>query len=220
MARAVSCAVIMGRSAGVFPAAMLAFAVACYAPAYAPDQPCGEDGQCPSDLRCDPATLTCVEDLAPAVELASIDAGWRHGCGIAPDGALYCWGDHVRGALGVGQIEAPLEVPTRVVGDPGWQSVSVGDTATCAIRTDGSLWCWGSSLTTGFPDDEWEPARVDDRTWTAVSAGAGGFCGITDGEVWCRWNDVTTLVRQDAPGVTFSSVAVAGNRACAIAASG
>ena len=40
-----------------------------------------------------------------------------------------------RGELGV--------VPTKLEGE--WTQISTGDAATCGIRVDGTLWCWGTN---------------------------------------------------------------------------
>jgi alpha-tubulin suppressor-like RCC1 family protein len=48
--------------------------------------------------------------------------------------------------------------------DDGWQSVALGESFTCAVRSGGALYCWGlnayGQLGRGGTDDAWEPARV------------------------------------------------------------
>jgi len=79
--------------------------------------------------------------------LASPDGGWTwiaagkdHTCGIR-DHAVYCWGANGNGQSGPdrGTTSAPTEVPV-----PGEAArVFAGDTASCAITTDGRAFCWG-----------------------------------------------------------------------------
>jgi hypothetical protein len=44
----------------------------------------------------------------------TITTGYRHTCGIALDGALYCWGHNDDGQIGNGAVGAPVLVPARV----------------------------------------------------------------------------------------------------------
>ena len=76
----------------------------------------------------------------------SVAVGAGHTCAIALDHSLWCWGDNARGELGDGSTELVRPVPTRVGDQRGWQSLAVGDYDTCAIRSDGSLWCWGDNM--------------------------------------------------------------------------
>ena len=39
-------------------------------------------------------------------------------------------------------LERPAEIPAPA---GTWRVVSAGDRHTCGIRTDGTLWCWGSN---------------------------------------------------------------------------
>ena len=55
--------------------------------------------------------------------------------------------------------------------------------ASCGIRTDGTIACWGHLLDV---EDETARSSVPDGTYTAVSAGWGPACGINArGEVVC-----------------------------------
>jgi alpha-tubulin suppressor-like RCC1 family protein len=71
-------------------------------------------------------------------------------------------------------------------------SLSAGATHGCALRDDGSLWCWGSSergkLGSGEPDDSLLPApEVTGGTdWAQVSAGHSHTCAVKeDGRLLC-----------------------------------
>lgn len=85
----------------------------------------------------------------------------------------------------------------------GFESAALGASHSCAIRLDGTLWCWGSngagqlgvptaSCTLGPDGDSClSPQRVGDASdWTAVTAGADQTCGIRgDGSLWCWGNN-------------------------------
>lgn len=74
---------------------------------------------------------------------SSVAAGQSHTCAVS-GGALYCWGDNSRGALGTGDNENRAS-PTRVGTQSDWVEVAAGDQATCGRRIDGSVWCWGEN---------------------------------------------------------------------------
>src|SRR5688500_17863211 len=85
-----------------------------------------------------------VTDLGSAV--AEVSAGYGHTCARKADGTLWCWGDNSNGQLGDASTagkRSPVQVTAlgTAVAD-----VSVGDAHTCARKTDGTLWCWGSNF--------------------------------------------------------------------------
>jgi len=170
-----------------------------------------------------------------------ISAGERHTCGIQEDGSLWCWGYNSSnggmGPMGSGQLGVgdtlDRNVPTRVGVGVDWSEVSAGTAHTCAIKTDGSLWCWGEQSNWGRlglgvaerASDVLTPERVTSPVamWTQVAAGNFHTCGIGDGDLYC-WGisargqtgtgaaDVTyvpTLIRSD-----FDAVAVAADHSC------
>ncbi|MBT0771682.1 hypothetical protein KIH74_22270 [Kineosporia sp. J2-2] len=79
---------------------------------------------------------------------AQVTVGSDHTCALDTDGVAWCWGRNLAGSvLGTGS-NSSVSVPTRVVvtgvsGDR-WLSLDAGLNATCGIRSDGTLWCWGA----------------------------------------------------------------------------
>lgn len=144
----------------------------------------------------------CPAGACPAPVRVGSDADWRmvvagsHTCGIRSDDSLWCWGSNVDGQLGVGDFTAcagggVCSTPTRVGTDTDWSSVAVGAGHTCAIRTDGSLWCWGrgDAGQLGLNDltSRESPVRVGTAVnWELIALGARHTCGIrADGTLWC-----------------------------------
>ena len=80
---------------------------------------------------------------------SSVSAGAWTACGIqAADASLWCWGDGYQGNIGTGipNDETDLGAPTTpVTGGARWAAVARGRDHTCAVRTDGSVWCWGDN---------------------------------------------------------------------------
>ncbi len=99
-------------------------------------------------------------------------------------------------------------VPTRLEGLP-WLEVSVGDRHACGVRTDGTLWCWGSSDTgaTGHPESSLVPRQVgawDD--WLSVAVGDYASCAVRkSGALYC-WgaNAELEMGHADADVATYT----------------
>ena len=122
-------------------------------------------------------------------------AGDYSACAFTTGGELWCWGRNFQGQLGPGIPPGPYSlVPVRVPGGSEFVSVDPGSGYTCALKADGSAWCWGGSGYGGLG------AGVDQQRSLVpvqVSGGlrfreietsrtAGTTCGITlGGAVYC-----------------------------------
>jgi alpha-tubulin suppressor-like RCC1 family protein len=109
--------------------------------------------------------------------------------------------------------------------------VSTGGYHTCAVKTDGSLWCWGwnyyGQLGDGTNTSRTAPVRIMSSGVSYVALGWGHTCAIKiDGSLWC-WglnyygqlgdgtnSDKNTPVQIMSSGV--SSVALGYGHTCAI----
>lgn len=145
-------------------------------------------------------------------------AGGAHLCAFTTDGEAWCWGDNRFGELGVGD-EAPRSVPARV-GNGSLGAVSqvfAGGTHSCALKLDGTLWCWGDNrsgqLGVGDTTARNLPTQVAVLSNQVAAAYAGGAhtCAVkTDGSVWCWGNNQYGQVgarasgRETAPVQVFS----------------
>jgi len=124
-----------------------------------------------------------------------VTAGGSHTCAVATDRTLRCWGGNSDGQLGLGTFGSGTErtTPQQVGTEAVWVDVSAGTTHTCAVRMDGSLWCWGSNaldqlgLGPAGPARATSPTRVGTESgWSQVSAGAFRTCAVrADGTLWC-----------------------------------
>jgi alpha-tubulin suppressor-like RCC1 family protein len=92
-----------------------------------------------------PSTSTPITVQLGAVA-KDVAAGGFHACAIrASDGAVFCWGANDRGQLGDGTFSGNV-LPQPVGGLPGPASrLAVGDSFSCALLADASVWCWGSN---------------------------------------------------------------------------
>lgn len=128
---------------------------------------------------------------------AAVAAGQGHACAIQASGSLWCWGRNSDGELGIG-AGAPIQVrtPTRVGSDETWASLDLGQDATCAVKNDGTLWCWGADtfgkLGAAVDPDAAPPRFVvpmqvgSDANWAEVSVDVFHACAVKQGgTLWC-----------------------------------
>jgi len=129
----------------------------------------------------------------------SIACGYEHACAVLEDGSLRCWGSNAEGQLGRGTSTTSEPIPQPITGGTGdWVRVGGGQGHTCAIRSDGSLWCWGrnESGECGQPseppgDRRVLPMRVGAGfDWVRVVPAQNATCGLrSDDSLWCWGNN-------------------------------
>ena len=80
-------------------------------------------------------------------DVTAVSAGGGHTCALLVDGTMRCWGKNVWGQLGDGSNLSrliPATSPTGLTNVIGLSANGPGTIDhTCAIRSDGSAWCWG-----------------------------------------------------------------------------
>jgi len=76
-----------------------------------------------------------------------IAAGSAHTCALMADGRVKCWGGDGSGQLGTGTRDkfASSTVPVEVMDLSGVTSIAAGSLHTCALRSDGTVRCWGNN---------------------------------------------------------------------------
>lgn len=90
--------------------------------------------------------LTPVQ-IGTAKDWKVISAGSHTSFAIKQDGTLWAWGDNSSWQLGIGRTITDSDVPVQLGSDTDWASVSINDPIATAIKTDGSVWAWGSLFT-------------------------------------------------------------------------
>jgi alpha-tubulin suppressor-like RCC1 family protein len=138
-----------------------------------------------------------VAGLTDAVEIV---AGGSHTCARRASGAVVCWGYNYLGALGNGSTR-----PTRassieqVVGLEDATGLAAGQYFTCALRSTGTLVCWGHNQHGQLGDGTAEGADCDGRDCRTtpvevmvvsdavlVNAGELHACAASStGNLWC-----------------------------------
>ncbi len=138
-------------------------------------------------------------DLRGAI--AQISAGGLSTCAVKTDGTLWCWGANHYGEVGVGThcgSDQPFKpedcgeaTPVEVMAlGADVAEVSAGGTHTCAVRTDGTLWCWGYngdySVGDGTTVDRYAPVQVTALGNSVAHVDAHALCALkTDATLWC-----------------------------------
>lgn len=105
-------------------------------------------------------------------DVVQVSVGWRIGCAVTRDGAVYCWGKNSDGAMnGTLGTESPSEYVTlasRVQGlpsdDPVASVSASGSDMVCAATFSGRVYCWGRNtngeLGQGDRETRTRPVRV------------------------------------------------------------
>jgi alpha-tubulin suppressor-like RCC1 family protein len=73
-----------------------------------------------------------------------VSLGSGHSAAIKTDGTLWLWGSGACGRLGDNSTVNRSSPVQTVSGGNNWRSVSLGNAHSAAIKTDGTLWLWGS----------------------------------------------------------------------------
>ena len=76
----------------------------------------------------------------------TVTAGVTHVCGLTIGGKAYCWGNNVRGYLGVAPSGFSGE-PLEVAGGHTFSALVAGWYHTCGLAPEDEVWCWGSGGT-------------------------------------------------------------------------
>ena len=185
---------------------------------------------------------TPVTTFAGGTTWKQVACGSNHTAAIKTDGTLWTWGLGLNGRLG-NAVTADVYTPvTTFAGGTTWKQVSAGDTHTAAIKTDGTLWIWGSNLNmqlginqlTSINKSTPVTTFAGGTTWKQVSCGVLHTAAVkTDGTLWIwgsgstgRLGNAITTGSRSTPVTTFSGgtnwkqVACGSNHTAAIKTDG
>ncbi len=168
---------------------------------------------------------TPVTTFAGGTDWKQVSSGGYHTTAIKTDGTLWIWGRGNGGQLGNNNISGfPTSTPiTTFAGGTNWNQISSGKSHTAAIKTDGTLWTWGSGDYGLLGNAQLLIAATPVTTfsggsnWKSVSCGGSSFgrhmAAIKiDGTLWA-WgytnrgklgNTVTTNTNISTPITTFA----------------
>jgi alpha-tubulin suppressor-like RCC1 family protein len=120
-------------------------------------------------------------------------SSYTHSCGIEQS-ELWCWGANEVSESGQAGSGSAVIGPTRVGSGTTWAAVAAGSAHTCALQTNGSVYCFGDNTydqlsgTASIPTAT--PTLVQDLSAvTAIVAGQYHTCAIAAaGSAYC-WGD-------------------------------
>ncbi len=161
------------------------------------DQACCTGDVCGQNKFCQSGVCTqCVTDFA---------SGRRHSCMLRYDGTVWCTGDAEFGQRGDGVIatDMPILTPVQVsalsevspIDDA--TAISSGREHTCAVRAEGTVWCWGRNNQGQLGDGNLvtsadavqvllDPGTEPLKNITVPGAGDRHSCALDGtGGVWC-----------------------------------
>ena len=153
----------------------------------------GDYGQLGNDSNQNSAVPVQV---AGGLKFRSISAGLLHSCGVTTDGRAWCWGSNELAPLGAG-LAGPgtmvVHTPAAVAGTVRFEAIAASYQHTCALATDGSIWCWGVNqsgrLGDGTTTDRETPVRIaGERRFKrlATSSPNSHSCALAlDGAAYC-----------------------------------
>lgn len=122
--------------------------------------------------------------------VAQIAAGASFSVALGSDGRVWVWGISDSGQLGDGTTGSSRKTPGLVSGLSGVKAIAAGNTHALAVKSDGTVWAWGSNgdgeLGDGSGSDSAVPVQVKGLT-DVVAVSAGWMYSVAlaaDGSVW------------------------------------
>ena len=177
---------------------------------------------------------------ALGADVAEVAVGYYHTCARKKDGSAWCWGANDYGQLGDGTTtSSPTPVRVTALGNAA-AHIATGTQHSCAIKNDGTLWCWGQRLDGKTSADgtymATAPVPIDPPADMGVVEVSGAYLHTcarkTGGDVYC-WGGNSAGQLGDGTGTTrnmptpvkglssgAAQVATGYYRSCALKADG
>ncbi|HEX6373992.1 MAG TPA: Ig-like domain-containing protein [Longimicrobium sp.] len=116
---------------------------------------------------------------------------YQRTCALTLEGAPYCWGYNLAGAVGDGTTANRTD-PVPVSTGLAFSTLSTGRHFTCGLTTAGAAHCWGANPYGEVGAGDEAPQHLTPRpvaggrTFASLSAGFGSTCALTAaGEAFC-----------------------------------
>jgi alpha-tubulin suppressor-like RCC1 family protein len=138
-----------------------------------------------------------VQTVSGGTNWKDVASGTYHSAAIKTDGTLWLWGYNHRGQLGDNSITNRSSPVQTVLTGSNWWKISMGLNFSSALKTNGTLWCWGDNTNgaCGRNDRVHRSSPVQEilggTTWIEVSAGLAVSVGglKSDGTIWLWGNN-------------------------------
>jgi alpha-tubulin suppressor-like RCC1 family protein len=160
---------------------------------------------------------TPVTTFAGGTDWKQVSSGAIHTAAIKTDGTLWTWGYNGNAQLGNNTTTNRCTPVTTFAGGTNWKQVSCGNGSSSAIKTDGTLWTWGTNFAGQLGNNSTIQRNTPVTTfaggtnWKQVSLGESTVTAIkTDGTLW-TWGINTdgqlgdnTIISRSTPVTTFA----------------
>ncbi len=137
------------------------------------------------------ARSTPVTTFAGGTNWKQVSCNGLNMAAIKTDGTLWVWGGNLYGQLGNNDVNDRSTPITTFAGGTNWKQVSVGGDHVAAIKSDGTLWTWGSGNSGRLGNNQFNNISTPVTTfaggtnWKQVSCGILHMAAIkTDGTLW------------------------------------
>ena len=134
-----------------------------------------------------------VQTIASGINWSKISLGEYNAAGIKTDGTLWLWGSNNGGTLGdndATQTGKSSPVQTIASGN-NWRDIKLGRWHSIALKTDGTLWNWGTNSYGKLGDNtiifKLSPIQTvaGGSNWSSIAAGKDFSVAVkTDGTLW------------------------------------
>jgi alpha-tubulin suppressor-like RCC1 family protein len=130
---------------------------------------------------------TPVTTFAGGTNWKQVDTANSITAAIKTDGTLWVWGRNDFASLGINNTVSKSTPVTTFAGGTNWKQVACGNLTMAAIKTDGSLWCWGynpsGQLGVNDTNNRTTPvtALTGGNNWKQVSCGGDNISAVTSG---------------------------------------
>jgi len=138
-----------------------------------------------------------VQTISGGNNWKQVSCGRNHTAAIKTDGTLWLWGFGTSGELGNNSTLSRSSPVQTISGGNNWKQVACGYFHTAAVKTDGTLWLWGSGVNGELGNNSTlsrsSPVQTisGGNNWKQVSCGfiiqgtSGHTAAIkTDGTLW------------------------------------
>jgi len=88
---------------------------------------------------------TTPVQISELTDVTDIAAGGRHTVAVKSDGTVWTWGSNEHGQLGDGTTTYNTTTPVQVSGLTDVTDIAAGGRHTIAVKSDGTVWTWGSN---------------------------------------------------------------------------
>jgi alpha-tubulin suppressor-like RCC1 family protein len=125
-------------------------------------------------------SLSSPAQVGALTNWTSVSAGYDFCVAVKSDGTIWSWGVNSSGQLGLNYGVFPRSSPTQIGALTDWSQVSSGRNFCRAIKTNSTIWSWGSNASgrlgqnIAYSINQSSPVQVGSlATWSLIGQGFG-----------------------------------------------